>query len=86
MVIQFSPDSARGLQMRGRFQDQGGMFSYIHPEKRIPANYPLRKIRELVRGVLKELNHTFRRLYSHEGRPSIPVSYTHLTLPTNREV
>ena len=58
--------------MRGRFQDQGGMFSYIHPEKRIPANHPLRKIRELVREVLKELNHTFRRLYSHEGRPSIP--------------
>ena len=58
--------------MRGRFQDQGGMFSYIHPEKRIPANHPLRKIRELVREVLKELNHTFRGLYSHEGRPSIP--------------
>ena len=58
--------------MRGRFQDQGGMFSYIHPEKRIPANHPLRKIRELVREVLKELNHTFRGLYSHESRPSIP--------------
>ena len=32
----------------------------------------MRKIRELVREVLKELNHTFGRLYSHEGRPSIP--------------
>ena len=58
--------------MRGRFQDQGGMFSYIQPEKRIPANHPLRKIRELVHEVLKELNHTFGRLYSQEGRPSIP--------------
>lgn len=58
--------------MRGRSQDQGGMFSYIHPEKRIPAHHPLRKIRELVGEVLKELNHTFGRLYSHEGRPSIP--------------
>ncbi len=48
------------------------MFSYIHPEKWIPAYHPLRKIRELVREVLKELNHTFGRLYSHEGRPSIP--------------
>jgi transposase len=48
------------------------MFSYIDPEKRIPANHPLRKIRELVREVLKELNHTFGRLHSHEGRPSIP--------------
>ena len=58
--------------MRGRFHDQGGMFSYLQPEKRIPANHPLRKIRELVREVLKELNHTFGRLYAQEGRPSIP--------------
>ena len=58
--------------MRGRFQDQGRMFSYIQPEKRIPANHPLRRIRELVREVLKELNHTFGRLYAQEGRPSIP--------------
>jgi transposase len=48
------------------------MFSYIHPEKRIPAGHPLRKIRELVRDVLKELSHSFGKLYSHEGRPSIP--------------
>ena len=72
VVIQFLPDSAGGLQMRGRFHDQGGMFSYLQPEKRIPANHPLRKIRELVREVLKELNHTFGRLYAQEGRPSIP--------------
>jgi hypothetical protein len=41
-------------------------------KQRIPANHPLRKVRELVREVLEELNHTFGRLYSHEGRPSIP--------------
>ena len=41
--------------MRGKFQDQGGLFSYISPEKRVPANHPLRKIRVLVRDVLKEL-------------------------------
>ena len=58
--------------MRGRFFDQGGMFSYIQPERRIPANHPLRKVRELVREVLKELSPTFGNLYSHEGRPSIP--------------
>jgi transposase len=58
--------------MRGRFFDQGGMFSYIQPERRIPASHPLRKVRELVREVFKELSHTFERLYSHEGRPSIP--------------
>ena len=57
--------------MRGRFFDQGGMFSYIQPERRIPANHPLREVRELVREVLKDLSHTFEKLYSHEGRPSI---------------
>jgi len=58
--------------MRGRFFAQGGMFSYIQPERRIPADHPLRKVRELVREVLKELSPTFGNLYSHEGRPSIP--------------
>ena len=58
--------------MRGRFEDQGGMFSYIRPEDRIPANHPLRAIRQLVREVLNELSHSFGRLYSQEGRPSIP--------------
>jgi transposase len=58
--------------MRGEFQDQGGLFSYVDPERRIPANHPLRRVRGLVREVLKELNRTFSRLYSHEGRPSIP--------------
>src|SRR5258707_10809835 len=58
--------------MRGRFQDQGGLFSYIRPEERIPADHPLREIRKLVGEVLKELSHSFGKLYSHEGRPSIP--------------
>jgi transposase len=52
--------------------DQGGLFSYIAPEARIPANHPLRKIRELVREVLAELNRSLSKLYASEGRPSIP--------------
>ena len=58
--------------MRGGFEDQGGLFSYISPEARIPASHPLRKIRELVRGVLGELNRSLGKLYASEGRPSIP--------------
>ena len=58
--------------MRGRLQDQSALFSYIRPEERIPAAHPLRKVRELVREVLKELSHSFGKLYSREGRPSIP--------------
>ena len=56
----------------GRFADQGGMFSYISPEARVPRNHPLRKIRALVRDVLSDLSRSLGRLYASEGRPSIP--------------
>jgi transposase len=58
--------------MRGAFVDQGRLFSYISPEARVPSNHPLRRIRALVREVLSELNRSFGKLYSSEGRPSIP--------------
>lgn len=58
--------------MRGAFQDQSPMFSYIVPERRVPANHPLRAIRELVWDVLSGLNRSLGRLYASEGRPSIP--------------
>ncbi len=59
-------------RMRGAFADQGGLFSYVSPEARVPPNHPLRKIRELVRDVLGELNRSLGKLYASEGRPSIP--------------
>src|SRR5215218_2806635 len=62
----------RRPRMRGAFFDQGKLFSYLSPEARVPASHPLRKIRELVRDVLGELNRSLGRLYSQEGRPSIP--------------
>jgi len=58
--------------MRGAFRDQGSMFSYVLPEQRIPAEHPLRPIRGLVRDVLDGLSRSLTKLYSHEGRPSIP--------------
>jgi hypothetical protein len=48
--------------MRGRFTDQGGLFSYIAPDKRVPANHPLRKVRELVRDVLSDLNRSTKTM------------------------
>src|SRR5450631_1174619 len=70
-MIHFDHESA-GISMRERFRDQGGLFSYISPEARVPPRHPLRQIRALVRTVLKDLSHSFGKLYSSEGRPSIP--------------
>src|SRR5437773_6749403 len=71
-MIQFFCDESAEAGMRGAFVDQGGLFSYIAPEARVPASHPLRKIREFVRDVLGELNRSLGRLYASEGRPSIP--------------
>lgn len=58
--------------MRGKFQDQGGLFSYISPEQRVPGDHPLQCTRQLVRDVLKELCPSLGRLYASEDRPSVP--------------
>src|SRR6476619_6119261 len=67
-MIHFFCDDSAEAGMRGAFVDQGGLCSYIAPEARVPANHPLRKIRELVRDVLGELNRSLGRLYASEGR------------------
>jgi transposase len=58
--------------MRGEDQRSEGFFSYVRLEARIPADHPLRAIRELVDAALAELSRSFDRLYAREGRPSIP--------------
>jgi transposase len=57
--------------MRGDDLQQDAMFSYVSPERRVPADHPLRPIRRMVDEVLKGLSSRFDRLYSHTGRPSI---------------
>ena len=57
--------------MRGDDQQQGAMFSYLSPEKRVPRDHPLRVIRAISDPVLKELSPEFDRLYATKGRPSI---------------
>src|SRR6266480_4606924 len=57
--------------MRGADGQQAGMFSYVSPERRIPADHPLRPIREMTDTVLRQLSPRFARLYAKTGRPSI---------------
>lgn len=47
------------------------MFSYLAPEQRVPADHPLRSIRDMVDVALKGLSRSFTRLYADWGRPSI---------------
>jgi len=58
--------------MRGSDSKQDGMFSYLSPEQRVPAEHPLRAIRALVDQILREMSPQFGKLYSDVGRPSIP--------------
>jgi transposase len=57
--------------MRGEDRDTAAMFSYVSPERRVAKDHPLRPIREMVDGALKELSGRFELIYSRVGRPSI---------------
>ena len=58
--------------MRGSDPKQDGMFSYVSPEQRVPAEHPLRPLRTMVDDILKEMSPRFAKLYADRGRPSIP--------------
>ena len=57
--------------MRGDDRQQGSMFSYRSLEDRVPADHPLRTMREMVDVALKEMEPVFEGLYAKTGRPSI---------------
>jgi transposase len=58
--------------MRGNHAPQSDLFSYIAPDKRVPAEHPLRIIKAVAYDVLASLSPTFDAMYSRWGRPSIP--------------
>jgi transposase len=58
--------------MRGFDYQQSAMYSYLSAEQRVPADHPLRPIREMVDRALKGLSRRFNEIYSATGRPSIP--------------
>src|SRR5215217_2481594 len=59
-------------RMRGDDRQPDAMFSYVSAEQRVPADHPLRAIRALVDGVLRDMSREFDGLYARVGRPSIP--------------
>jgi len=57
--------------MRGTDIQQGGMFSYVSLESRVPSDHPLRGIKALLDEALAGMSRDFDRVYATEGRPSI---------------
>ena len=57
--------------MRGSDKHQEAMFSYLAPEHRVPADHPLRPIRQLCSQILQRMAPRFEAMYSAMGRPSI---------------
>jgi transposase len=57
--------------MRGHDEQQESMFSYVSPDKRVPQEHPLRRVRKMADRALAELTVPFSEMYSRYGRPSI---------------
>lgn len=57
--------------MRGADVDQGGLFSYVSMETRVPASHPLRRVRALLDEALDSMNRDFERVYAEGGRESV---------------
>jgi len=58
--------------MRGTDDRSDFLFSYVSPEHRVPADHPLRPIRQMTDAALERLSARFETMYSEMGRPSIP--------------
>ena len=48
------------------------MLTLVNPEKRVPSDHPIRRIKPLAEAALKELSPLLEQMYSEVGRPSIP--------------
>jgi transposase len=57
--------------MRGADMDQGGLFSYVSMESRVPGNHPLRRVRALLDEALESMSRDFDRVYAEGGRESV---------------
>ena len=55
--------------MRGQLERNGSLFSYMSIEERIPASFPLQRIRQLSDQALDRLNPTFCALFVAEDSP-----------------
>jgi transposase len=58
--------------MRGEVKKQESMLSLVTPSKRVPADHPIRRIKEIADEELRRLSPVFDQMYADRGRQSIP--------------
>lgn len=58
--------------MRGQVSGQEAMWTSVSPDARVPADHPIRLIKQQADAALQTLDRTFDAMYSDVGRPSIP--------------
>src|ERR1041384_2381090 len=61
--------------MRGEASRQASMFSLVTPGHLVPAEHPLRQVKQLGDEALSDLSLVFDAIYSWVGRPSIPPEH-----------
>jgi transposase len=58
--------------MRGEAERQVPLMTLTTPERRVPQDHPIRRIKALADAELARLSPVFDTMYSERGRPSIP--------------
>ena len=66
--------------MRGEDELQEGLFSFSKLEDFVPADHPLRPMKDLVNESLKRLNGLFNTIYADTGRASVAPEKLMLSL------
>jgi transposase len=58
--------------MRGRVESQGDVYHTFNVHELIPANHPLRTIKQRADAVLATMSRDFNAAYGQTGRPGVP--------------
>ena len=58
--------------MRGQSSNQSSMICLVSPETSVPADHPIRAIKQLADAALRTLAEVFDGMYAATGRPSVP--------------
>ncbi len=58
--------------MRGKTRSQTSMLALVSLDSLVPPRHPLRRVKPMVDGILKDLSPVFDSMYAEDGRPSVP--------------